>query len=244
MFWSGDGLGVGRGKKTHSICYALAANVDGSKVLAGEDGRLFESAGVSRLVEPGQLAIESALAAQNLLKGPEVVSVPEQELVVAVHIGRERLVKSNQILVPAPRLTELARGIPGHQAPQGTGKGAAVAVRIRVPLATDARVGTLRSCDQSVFRRIRVVERRHFNDFGLSDGLSSFPASANKRVHESRNLFLWLALQELINRLANAIEDVDERNRLSKFLGVVSVVGQGGRIGEDVHGSGRLRNGS
>jgi hypothetical protein len=67
--------------------------------------------------------------------------VPEEKLGVAVDVGSQGLVKSDEILVSALRLAELARCREALQALDGIDIGLTVGVGVRVPLAADAGVG-------------------------------------------------------------------------------------------------------
>ena len=126
---------------TYAVGYALAANVDASEPLRAEDGGLGEPASVPGLIEPGKLTVETALAAEHLLEGPEVVPVPEEELGVTVNVGGQGLVESDEILISGGRLAKLARGRAGLEALDGIDVRLTVGVGIRVPLAADAGAG-------------------------------------------------------------------------------------------------------
>lgn len=66
--------------KTYAVVDASSSTVGGAgqaaKVLRSEDGGLGESASPLLLIPPGESAVEAALVAEDLLEGPDVVSVP------------------------------------------------------------------------------------------------------------------------------------------------------------------------
>ena len=126
---------------TYTIGYALAAKVDISKPPRAEDGRLREASSIPGFIKPGKLTVETAVAAQHLLKSPEVVPVPEKELGVTVDIGSQGLVKSDEVLVSAPRLTELARCRAVLQTLDRIDICLTVGIGVRVPFRANAGVG-------------------------------------------------------------------------------------------------------
>ena len=75
----------------------------------GEHVRLGEFAGVQRLVPPRKGPVEAALVAQDLLKCPEIVAVPNKEFGVAVHVGHVHLVEAHQIFIAARCRWEIPR---------------------------------------------------------------------------------------------------------------------------------------
>lgn len=66
--------------------------------------------------------------------------MPQEELGVAVDVGGQGLVQSDEVLVSAARLGELAGRLVPLQALDGIDVRLAVRVGVRVPLAADARV--------------------------------------------------------------------------------------------------------
>ena len=64
-------------------------------VRVGEHVRLGELAGVQCLVPPWKGPVEAALVAQDLLKCPEIVAVPNEEFGVVVHVGHVHLVEAH-----------------------------------------------------------------------------------------------------------------------------------------------------
>lgn len=74
-----------------------------TKVLGREDRGLGEASRPLGLIPPRHLAVEAALRAQELLKCPHKVSVPQQELCVGVDVGGELLVQRCEIFVFGPR---------------------------------------------------------------------------------------------------------------------------------------------
>jgi len=86
---------------------------DGAEELArGEHVVLVEVSSVQSLIPPHHRSVETTLLAQDILEGPEVVSVPDQELWVSVDVGHIQLMKSDQILVTVPCWLEVSgRGL-------------------------------------------------------------------------------------------------------------------------------------
>lgn len=120
---------------------ALATDVHAAEPLGAEDGGLAETASVPSLVEPGEFTVETAIGAEHLLKGPEVVPVPEEELGVTVDVGCQSLVESDDILVSALGLAKLAGCRAALQALDGIDVRLSVGGGVGVPFATDAGAG-------------------------------------------------------------------------------------------------------
>jgi len=76
----------------------------------GEHIRLCEPASVKGLIPPNKRAIEAALGAKHLFKGPEIVSMPDEEFWVVVHVGHEHLMDANKIFVSVRGGWEVSRG--------------------------------------------------------------------------------------------------------------------------------------
>lgn len=132
---------TGRKGRTDAIGNAIAVDLDGAKVLVGEDGRGSVVACVARLVEPRQVAGIAAHGAQLVLEGPDVVAVPRQELGVAVDVGGELLVDGDEVLVAALGLAEGARGRLAHEALDGRHEGLLARGVEAVPLGADMGAG-------------------------------------------------------------------------------------------------------
>jgi hypothetical protein len=97
-----------RSEPTYAIGDTVAAGVDRAQPLARKDGRGGKVSRVPSLIPPGQVAVKTTLAAQQILKSPQVIPVPEKELGATVDIGCQRLVESDQILVSTLGLAKLA----------------------------------------------------------------------------------------------------------------------------------------
>jgi len=124
-----------------AIGNTVAAESNASKPAAGEDGRLGKATSIPGLVEPRDGVIEAALATEQVLEGPGEVSVPQQELGVAMDVGRQDLVESDEILVTTPGAGELARGSPAHQTLDGIDEALFAIIFVLIPFGTDADVG-------------------------------------------------------------------------------------------------------
>jgi hypothetical protein len=130
-------------------------------VVIGEHVRLGELASVQRLVPPRKGPVEAALGAQDLLKCPHVVAVPNQELGIAVDVGHRELVEAHQILVAARRGRELARRRLLQQALNSIHKGQPVRGRVLAPFEAHARLGTAcrrRGCLRGGRRCLQVLD--------------------------------------------------------------------------------------
>ena len=112
----------------------------------GEHVRLCEVAGIQRLVPPWEGPVEAAFVTQDLLEGPQKVAVPDEELGVAVHVGRVQLVHACEILVAAGGGWEVARRRLVHQALDGGDEGQPVRRREISPFEPHVGVGTACSC--------------------------------------------------------------------------------------------------
>jgi hypothetical protein len=148
---------------TYAIRHTIATNSNGAEPLATENRGLRETPSISSLVEPRQVTIETALAAQDVLESPQVVPVPKEKLGVAVNIGRQCLVERDKVLISRSRLTKLARRTSSLQAFNRVDKSLSVAIAVRVPFRAHAGVGA-RCGDAHIVgsckRAERLFERR------------------------------------------------------------------------------------
>jgi len=88
---------------------AIVWGRDGAEELAGgEHVVLVEVSSVQSLIPPHHRSVETTLLAQDILEGPEVVSVPDQELGVSVDVWHIQLMKSDEILVTVPGRLEVS----------------------------------------------------------------------------------------------------------------------------------------
>lgn len=147
----GEGLGVllagwrcVLSRNTYAIRYASAVDVgEVAKVVAGEDVGLREASGVAGLIEPWQRAVEATLGAEEVLKRPHEVTVPEEELCVSVDVGGELLVKRDQVFVLGLRARVPASRRASLKTTDGAHECGLVAWRVRIPFDADARVCAL-----------------------------------------------------------------------------------------------------
>ena len=128
---------------------------------AGEHVGRGEVSSVQRLIPPNHGAVEATLVPQDLLEGPEVVAVPDEELGVAVDIGHVHLVQAGKILIAVRRGREVTRRRLVHQALDGGDEGQPVGGRVLSPFKADVGVGRAR-------RRLRGHDRGHGGLGGLS----------------------------------------------------------------------------
>lgn len=108
---------------------------------AGEHVHRVEVPCVLRLIPPRECAVEAALVSQDLLKGPEEVAVPQEELGVTVDVRHVHLVKAGEIFVAVRRRREVARRRLLHQAFDGTHEGQPVGGREILPFEAHVWVG-------------------------------------------------------------------------------------------------------
>jgi hypothetical protein len=154
--------------------------------------------------------------------------VPEEELGVTVDIGGQSLVQSDEILISASRLAELARCRAALQALNGIDVRLTVGVGVRVPLAADAgvRAGAL-----ALLELLKLLIQFAWGDGEVLDGRDD----AGK-----------LELGELVLSVLDVLDDggdggvytgqgLVERERASE-LGGLEVVGRESRRKLDVGG--------
>lgn len=144
---------------TYAIRDTVASKSDASEPPAREDGRLRETTSIPGLVEPGDGVGEATLATEHVLEGPGEVPVPQQELGVSVNVGGKGLVKSDEILVTTPGVSELARRSPAHQALDGVDETLLSAIIVLVPLNTDANVAACRAGGEKLSKVCSSTEK-------------------------------------------------------------------------------------
>lgn len=91
-----------------------------SEVWLREHVALGEVSSILRLVPPWEGSVEAALGTQDLLECPDEVSVPDEELGVAVDVGCPHLMETDEILVSVGSWIEVSRGGLVHQTSDGS----------------------------------------------------------------------------------------------------------------------------
>ncbi len=125
---------------TYTIGYAATLG-EASKVLSREDGRALEVSSPLGLVPPWNGVLVAALGLEDVLEAPEVVSVPEQEDVVAVDLGSESLMERDQVFISALSSLELSRGGLLHQALDTVDESLLVGIAQGLPLRANTGIG-------------------------------------------------------------------------------------------------------
>jgi len=203
----------------------VSIRVDSTEPLVGKDTGLGKPSRVPGLIPPWQVAIEAALIAQQLLESVQVVPVPDQELGVSVDIGSQCLVESNQVLVAALGLPELARRTPLHQTPDRADESLAITAAVRIPFLAHTGVGAGRPSSN-----------------GVSLSLSFALRLSQKVAEYTTLLLLGDTLGDVLDSVDDAVDNlarlwevagknVVERQRFSEFLRVESAEREGGRQG-------------
>lgn len=142
---------------------------------AGEHVGRGEVSSVQCLIPPREGAVETTLVPQDLLEGPEVVAVPDEELGVAVDVRHVHLVQAGEILIAVRRGRKVTRRRLAHQALDGGDEGQPVGGRELSPFKADVGVG-----------RARRRRRGHDGGHGSLGGLSMRRVELRRAIHEIR----------------------------------------------------------
>ena len=113
-----------------------------AKVQVAEEIQRGKVASVLGLIPPRERRGEAALVTQDLLKRPEEVTVPHEELGVAVDVGHVQLVQPCQVLEAVRRRSEVARRWLLDQADDGVHEVRPVGQREVTPFVPHVRVGS------------------------------------------------------------------------------------------------------
>lgn len=138
----GDKVGKGAVLDTRWVAVGIGGGQAAEVACIGEHGGLGKLSGVEGLIPPDHGAVEATLGAEHLLESPQVVSVPDQELGVVVHVVHVVLVETDEVLVPRLGGREVTRGRLVHETLDSGNKRQAVRVRVLPPLIAHVRVRT------------------------------------------------------------------------------------------------------
>lgn len=121
---------------------AIGGTRQASEEVGCEHGGAGKVTSIQGLIPPREGPVKATLVPHDLLEGPHVVAVPEEEDVVSVDGAGHCLVHTDDILPAVLGGGVVARGRGVHQTLDGVDKGVSVRVRVVPPLEADVGVGT------------------------------------------------------------------------------------------------------
>lgn len=141
---AGAGTNVGskasKGTSSNTDWVVIYGTGQVAKVVRAEQIRLGEVAGIFCLVPPRERRRQATLVSQDLLKCPQEVSMPHEELGIPMDVGRVHLVEASKILKAVRCRREVARRRLLDQALDRVDEVLPVWSREVAPFVTDVRV--------------------------------------------------------------------------------------------------------